>query len=92
MDIFSEIVVARLMFILGITNLVAVTLIFLSCRCIPELGIIGKLMKYRVYQRFYKYHCYIWWALWISVVIHAILGITYLGIPFWLVHCGSKKH
>lgn len=82
MGIFSETAVARLIFILGITNLVAVTLIFLSCRCTPGLVIIGKLMKYRAYQRFYKYHCYIWWVLWTSVVVHAVFAISSVGVPF----------
>ena len=81
MDIFQSIA-PRLIFILGIINLVAGTLIFLSCRCIPGLKIGGKLMKYRAYQRFYRYHCHIWKVFWASVFVHAIFGIAYLGIPF----------
>ena len=81
MDIFQSIA-PRLIFILGIINLVTGTLIFLSCRCIPGLKIGVKLMKYRAYQRFYRYHCYIWKVFWSSVFVHAIFGIAYLGIPF----------
>ncbi len=52
MGIFSETVVARLMFILGIINLVTGVLVLSTCRCIPGskiTKITGNLMKYRVY-------------------------------------------
>ncbi len=85
MGIFSDIVVARLIFILGITNLVSGVLVFSTCRCIPGskiTRITGNLMQYRVYQRFFKYHCYIWWLFWSSVVAHAILAVSSVGVPF----------
>jgi hypothetical protein len=79
MDIFQSIIAIRVIFILGIVNLVMITLIFLSCRCIPGLRITGKLMQYPAYKRFYKYHCYIWWPFWTSVVVHAIFGIAFVS-------------
>lgn len=82
MDIFQSIIATRVLFILGIINLVSVLLIFFSCRCIPGSKILGKIMKYQAYQRFFRYHCYIWLVFWSSVVVHAILGIAILGIPF----------
>jgi hypothetical protein len=39
-------------------------------------------MRHRWYQSFFKLHCYIWWVFWVSVVVHAIMVIVYLGIPF----------
>ncbi len=81
MDIFQSVIAARVIVILGIINLVTATLLFLSCRCTGSARIIGKLMKYRAYQRFYKYHCYIWRVFWSSVITHAILAILYLGVP-----------
>ncbi len=42
----------------------------------------SKLMKYPAYQRFFSYHCYIWWMFWASVVIHVIFAIGLLGNPF----------
>ena len=39
-------------------------------------------MKYSAYKRFYKYHCYIWWVLLPSVVIHAGLALAFFGVPF----------
>ncbi len=81
MDIFQSLIVARLIVILGITNLVSGLLVLFSCRCIPGLKITGKLMQHKGYQRFYKYHCYYWWIFWTSVMIHAALAIAYYGIP-----------
>ena len=81
MEIFHSIVVARLIFILGIVNLLALMLIFFSCRCIPGSRLLSKLAKYTAYNRFFKYHCYIWWILWPSVIAHALLAIAFFGIP-----------
>jgi hypothetical protein len=78
MDIFNLLAI-RLLFILGIVNVVTGLLIFFSCRCLPGSRIGGKLMKYQPYQRFYKYHCYIWKVFWPSVIIHALLAIIFIG-------------
>ena len=81
MEIFQSPVAARVIAILGIINLVAATLLFFSCRCTGSARIIGKLMKYKKYQSFYKYHCYLWRVFWPSVITHIILAILYLGLP-----------
>ncbi|MGD1119289.1 MAG: hypothetical protein ABR886_07360 [Dehalococcoidales bacterium] len=78
----STLVAIRVLFILGIVNLVTGLLIFFSCRCLPGSRWGKGLMKHRWYQRFFKIHCYIWWVFWCSVVVHAILAIVYLGWPF----------
>jgi hypothetical protein len=75
-------VAMRILFILGIINLVAGLLIFFSCRCLPGSRIGKGLMKHPWYQKFFKLHCYIWWIFWVSVVVHAILAIIYIGWPF----------
>ena len=82
MDFLQSIVTAKILFILGIINLLTGALVTLSCRCIPTRRITGKLMQYKAYSRFYKYHCYIWPIFWVSVVVHAILAIGYFGMPF----------
>ncbi len=83
MDIFYTTFGARVIFVLGITNLVMGLMVALSCRCIPGLRILrGKLMQYRAYQRFYSYHCYYWWVFWASVVVHAIFALGRVGVPF----------
>jgi hypothetical protein len=78
----STLVAMRVLFILGIVNLVTGLLIFFSCRCLPGSRLGKGLMKYKWYQRFFKLHCYIWWVFWISVVVHAIFAIVYVGWPF----------
>jgi hypothetical protein len=81
MDIFQSIVATWLIFILGIINLLSGTLILLTCRCIPGLKIAGNPMKYATYRSLYKYHCYIWLVFWVSVMVHAVFAIGFLGIP-----------
>ncbi len=56
MNIFDSVFAIRLIFILGIVNLVTALLIFFSCRCLSGSKIGSKLMKYPPYQRFYRYH------------------------------------
>jgi hypothetical protein len=68
-------------FILGIFNVVIGLLILLSCRCIPGLKLTDGLMRYPAYKCFYKYHCYLWWVFWPSVLVHAIFAIAFFGIP-----------
>ncbi len=82
MNIFQSIIAARLIFVLGIINLVTGVLIILTCRCMAGTRLTSKLMKYPTYQRFFSYHCYIWWIFWASVVIHVIFAIGLLGNPF----------
>jgi hypothetical protein len=82
MDIFQPVVMARVIFVLGLVNVTTGLSIFLSCRCIPSSRIGSKLMKYAAYKRFFKYHCYIWWPFWTSVVVHAIFAFMFVGFPF----------
>ena len=79
MSIFDPLLATRLIVILGIINLVTGVLVFFSCRCLPGSGLGNRLMKYKGYQRFYKYHCYIWRVFWPSVMIHAILAVIFFG-------------
>ena len=80
---FHEPWVQKLIFSLGIVNVVLGTLLFFSCRCIPMSAFIGnRLMKYDFYQRFYKMHCFLWPLLWISVIAHAVFAFEFFGNPF----------
>jgi cytochrome b561 len=73
--------IAIVIFILGIVNILTGTTLFFSCRCVPTSKLLDGLMKRPGYQRFYKYHCYLWWILWPSVIIHAVLAFLYFGLP-----------
>ena len=81
MDIIHSIAVARTIFILAIVNLTAGVFIFFSCRCIPGMAWGQHLMQLLWFKRFYRFHCYIWWIFWLSVVAHAILALLFMGLP-----------
>ncbi|MDP2729946.1 MAG: hypothetical protein Q8O55_05640 [Dehalococcoidales bacterium] len=81
MNIFDPVLMTRLVIILGIVNLSAGVLIFFSCRCLGGAKLGSKLMKYRTYKGFYKYHCYLWWIFWPSVMIHGLLAVIFIGWP-----------
>jgi hypothetical protein len=81
MEIFQSAIAPKVTFILGITNLVSGILILLSCRCVGGARIGGRLMKYSAYKQLFKYHCYVWWVFWISVMIHAVFALSFFGIP-----------
>ena len=82
MDIFDPVLAARLVYSLGLTNLVLVALLFSTCRCLPTGRIGAGLMKRNWYKQYYKYHCYLWWVLGASVIVHAVFAVGLMGVPF----------
>ena len=82
MSIFRSVLGSQIIFVFGIINLVTgLTLVF-SCRWFPLSKITAKIAKNKTYKSFFKYHNYIWWIFWFSVIIHVIFAIGQLGIPF----------
>ena len=79
---FHSVVVARIIFVLGITNIVTGVLVFFTCRCLPGWKLTRPLMQHHWYQRVFKWHCTIWWIFWTSVLCHAVLAIGFYGKPF----------
>lgn len=79
---FQTVIVGQLVFILGIVNLVLALLLFFSCRCVNQFSFGITLMKKPSFQKFFKFHCYIWWIFFVSIITHAVLAIGYFGIPF----------
>ena len=67
----------KLIFLLGLTNLISIGLIFLSCRCLAG----GFLSRYKWYPKFFNLHCYFWWIFIISVILHATIAFLVFGIP-----------
>jgi hypothetical protein len=80
--VINPLVLTRVIFTLGIINVVTGLLIFFSCRCLPGSRLGKRLMGQRWYQGYLKWHCYIWWVFWGSVIVHASFAIGFIGIPF----------
>ncbi|MBS3118502.1 hypothetical protein J4417_02355 [Candidatus Woesearchaeota archaeon] len=72
----------KLVFILGITNLISLVLVSLSCRCMLNHHFSKKLWASPFYQKFYSYHCWYWKIFFASVLLHAALALYTYGIPF----------
>jgi hypothetical protein len=78
---FHSMIAARIIFILSITNIILGILVFLSCRCMPGFKFGHGLMQNKTYLKFYKFHGYLWLCFLISVLIHAIFAINFMGVP-----------
>ncbi len=75
-------VAPKIVFALGIMNLLTGLTLYFSCRCFP-VGKVGKqMMQKEWFKKFYKYHCAIWKIFWTSVIIHVALAIAVFRIPF----------
>jgi hypothetical protein len=72
----------RLIFVLGAVNFLTLAALFLSCRCMGSREPFSRLFRFKIFANFYKFHCYYWLILWISVVTHLVIAIKVLGIPF----------
>lgn len=72
----------KLVYILGISNVVFLLLVLVSCRCMMGVQMFARLMQYSWYKRFYTLHCYYWWAFIISVVLHTFFAFMTFGNPF----------
>ena len=73
---------ARLTFVLAITNVIGLALVFFSCRCLIGNRVTASFSSKRWFRRFYGVHCYFWWFLFSSVLAHAVLALLTYGIPF----------
>jgi len=73
---------ARIVFILGITNVLSLLAVRLTCRCMGSSKLTSGLFKYKWYQKLYRSHCIYWWIFIISVIIHATFAIMLIEIPF----------
>jgi len=82
MVIIDLVIAAKLTFILGITNIISLILVWFTCRCTLGRKLTNKLWNYEWYKKLYNLHCYFWWIFIGSVIIHAILAILVFGIPF----------
>lgn len=86
MSVFQSVAAVRVVFVLGIINVLSIGLIFLTCRCTPgarlTARITGNLMRFAFYRRVFSLHCYLWWVFWASVIVHAVFAVGSVGFPF----------
>jgi hypothetical protein len=70
-------VVENIILVTALINVVAVLLLFFTCRFVPSVKIARPLMNKKWFKTCYKYHSYIWWVLAPSVLIHAVIAIMH---------------
>ena len=71
---------ARIVFILGITNIIGLALVFISCRCIlgwrPQA-----LQNSKLFMAIYRRHCWYWRFFLLSVLAHTVFAFLASGNP-----------
>jgi hypothetical protein len=73
----------KIVYILGITNVIGLLLVLSTCRCILMIGLLTQgLVKSKLYPIFYRYHCYFWIFFIISIILHAFVAFLTFGFPF----------
>ncbi len=73
----------QLLFLLGISNLTFLFLVFFSCRCVMGRQMFEILWKNQWYQKYYfPAHCYYWWGFFLSVLLHTLVALSLFGNPF----------
>lgn len=78
-----SLILAKAVYILGITNLIFLILVLFSCRCFLGTKAYIVLMGKAWFKKFYRYHCFYWWGFVISVFLHAALAFLAFGNPFF---------
>jgi hypothetical protein len=82
MEFLRTIEGVRVIFITGIVNAVIGLAMVSTCRWAPLARLTRGFAKSRYYQRFYALHNYFWWLFWISVAVHVVFAVSYIGFPF----------
>lgn len=77
-----NVISGKIVFVLGLANILGIFLVFFSCRCLVGAGMFSRLMENRWYRGFYSKHCLFWWIFLLSVAAHAILSFYVFGFPF----------
>ena len=78
-----EIIGPKIVFILGIINVISILFVFLSRRCLIGTKFINNMwQKHNWYKKFYSKHCYFWRIFMVSVLLHAVLAFIIFGWPF----------
>ncbi len=74
--VFDFLIDINVLKLLGVANLVFLLLVFFSCRCVMGRQVFEWLWKNPAYQKFYAYHCHLWWGFFISVLAHTLIALA----------------
>jgi len=72
----------KLVNLFGITNIITMLAVLLSCRCLSGAKVAERLWRYSWYQKFYRFHCYYWWLFILSVLLHTTLAFLLFRFSF----------
>ena len=71
----------KLVFILGIINVLSILAVFFTCRCLIGFKFVNEMLKRPWYRWAFDHHCWYWRIFAVSVTLHAILALLVFGIP-----------
>jgi len=72
----------KLVYLLGITNVISFLLVALTCRCMIGVKFVNDMLKKPWYRWLFDHHCWYWRLFFLSVIIHITLALLVFGIPF----------
>ncbi|OHA53075.1 MAG: hypothetical protein A2991_00935 [Candidatus Terrybacteria bacterium RIFCSPLOWO2_01_FULL_58_14] len=72
----------KLVYLLGISNLLGLGIVFITCRCFPGMRWLKPFWGAKWYQKLYRTHCWWWYFFLLSVLLHAVFAIVLYGNPF----------
>lgn len=71
----------QIMSIAGITGLIFLVLIFLSCVCMGS-RFFRHFAQNKFLLKLRPLHCWFWWGLFVSMLVHTGLAFYLFGLPF----------
>ena len=71
-----------LTFVLGLSNLLFLALLALSCRCTRNYALFRALEISPAYRWLYAAHRWFWWLLAASIATHTTIALLTFGLPF----------
>ena len=71
----------RLVFLLGMTNVIFMLAVFFTCRCLVGVKFVNEMLKRPWYRWVFDHHCWYWRLFFLSVIIHISLALITFGMP-----------
>ena len=82
MSIVDPVFGVKLVYLLGITNVLFFLLIASTCRCVIGVKFVNDMLKKQWYRWLFDHHCWYWRLFFLSVTIHIALALMVFGSPF----------